>query len=222
MYAFYMKEIQEKCFFDFASKEVGFFLPQLSIMRKEELVTSRFGAWRHTWILKWGHQKVVDPFIMILKRGLEPKLLSLSAALGLTIGLFPVCGVTLVLCALTAVILQSKCHVPTLMLGNFMASFFELGLLFPLMRVGEMVTGGEHFVISSDGLWEAIRGWRAPRGLIFGMMHAVIGWLLVSPFCVAILYGVFFPIFTYLTSKFHTDRLILESYSESIVCYNNV
>lgn len=41
------------------------------------------------------------------------------------------------------------------------------------MRVGEVVTGGEHFSISSSGLWEAIRGREPPHALVFGMLHAV-------------------------------------------------
>ncbi|KAI5073546.1 hypothetical protein GOP47_0011559 [Adiantum capillus-veneris] len=192
----------------------------LSVVRKKELIDSPSGAWRQTWIAKWGHRKVVDPFIVILQRGLESKLLSLSAALGLTIGLFPVCGVTMVFCALAAVLLRSKCHVPTLMLGNFVASVFELGLLIPLMRVGEMVTGGEHFIISSSGLWEAIRGRQPPHGLVFGMLHAVIGWSLVAPFCVAVLYIVFLPIFQYLTAKFGAEKLVLQSNVE--ICLGNL
>ncbi|MCO5566613.1 hypothetical protein L7F22_020290 [Adiantum nelumboides] len=211
-------EIKEKCSFDFPSSGGAFLLPQLSVVRKKELITSPSGAWRQTWIAKWGHRKVVGPFIVILQRGLEPKLLSLSAALGLTIGLFPICGITMVLCALAAVLLRSKCHVPTLMLGNLVASVFELGLLIPLMRVGEIVTGGEHFLISSSGLWEAIRGRQPPHALVFGMLHAVIGWSLVAPFCVAVLYIVFLPIFQYLTAKFSGEKRMLQKYSS---CQDN-
>eukprot|EP00250_Pteridium_aquilinum_P014490 c22024_g1_i1 orf=259-993(-) len=207
------QEISENCSFDFPSTEGGFLLPQLSVVRKKDLTAAGSRAWRQTWIVKWGQRKVVDPFIVILQRGLEPKLLSLSAAVGLTIGLFPICGVTMILCALAAIVLRSNCHVPTLMLGNFMASFFELGLLIPLMRVGEVVTGGEHFSISSSRLWEAIRGREPPHALVFGMLHAVIGWSIFAPFSVAILYIGFLPIFQYLTTKFGSNKLLLQHFS---------
>lgn len=208
-------EIGERCSFNFPSPEGGFLLPQMSVVRKRELSAAGSGAWRQTWIVKWGRRKVVDPFMMILQRGLEPKLLSLSAAVGLTIGLFPVCGVTMILCALAAVILRSNCHVPTLMLGNLVASIFELGLLIPLMRVGEVVTGGEHFSISSSGLWEAIRGREPPHALVFGMLHAVVGWSIMAPISIAILYIGFLPVFQYLTAKFGANKLLLHQISDT-------
>ncbi|PWA34203.1 hypothetical protein CTI12_AA621410 [Artemisia annua] len=40
----------------------------------------------------WIHKKIVDPFVDILTRGAEPKQLAFSAALGLTLGMFPIVG----------------------------------------------------------------------------------------------------------------------------------
>ncbi|KAI5054691.1 hypothetical protein GOP47_0029836 [Adiantum capillus-veneris] len=119
--------------------------------------------------------------------GLEPKLLSLSAALGLALGVFPICGVPLVFCAAVALVLRSNCHVPTLMLGNFVASFFELWLVVPYMRAGELVTGGEHFPLSTGEFWEALKGGES-HTLIFGMLHAIVGWSVFLPITVAVLY----------------------------------
>ena len=44
----------------------------------------------------------------------------------------------------------------------------------PFVRVGEVVTGGNHFEFSPGGLWEAIKG-RHSRDLMFGVLHAVRG-----------------------------------------------
>ncbi|KAH9331420.1 hypothetical protein KI387_003528, partial [Taxus chinensis] len=56
---------------------------------------------------------VVDPIVVILRRGVEPKQLALSAALGLTLGVFPICGVTVLLCGIAAAVLGSTVHAPT-------------------------------------------------------------------------------------------------------------
>lgn len=193
------------CSFDFHSIEE---LPQASLELKQELIVVEKGAWRQFRIVQWSQQKVVNPFVVILRRGLEPKLLSLSAALGLTLGVFPICGIPLVFCALVAMVLQSKCHVPTLMLGNFVASFFELGLVVPYMRVGESVTGVEHFSLSSSGLWEALRGHES-KVLVFGMLHAIIGWSILAPITIAVLYISFLPVFKYFTAKLEITKLPL-------------
>ncbi|MCO5559496.1 hypothetical protein L7F22_013097 [Adiantum nelumboides] len=141
-------------------------------------------------------------------RGLEPKLLSLSAALGLALGVFPVCGVPLLFCAIVALVLRSNCHVPTIMLGNFVASFFELGLVVPYMRAGEFVTGGEHFRLSTGEFWEALRGHESHM-LMFGMLHAIIGWTVFLPVTVAVLYICSLPIFKYLAARIAIPKLPL-------------
>lgn len=120
-------ELVSKCSFDFPEKERDSLSPEACVEPQDQVIVVDEGGWRSTWIVRWGRQKVLDPFIVIIRRGLEPKLLSLSAALGLTFGVFPICGIALVLCAIIAVVLGPNCHVPTLMLGNFVISPFELG-----------------------------------------------------------------------------------------------
>lgn len=202
------KDGKDRHSFDFPPREGDFLLPQLSVKLKDEIIVMNKGRWRRAWIVQWGHRRIVDPFVVILRRGLEPKLLSLSMALGLTFGLFPLCGVALLLCAIAAVILQSNCHVPTLMLANFVASPFELGLLVPFARVGELVTGEEeHFIITPGGFWEAIRE-HEPRAFMFGILHAVIGWSVFAPISIAFLYITTLPIFRCLIARFGPNQVL--------------
>ncbi|GAB4845093.1 hypothetical protein Ancab_038499 [Ancistrocladus abbreviatus] len=74
----------------------------------------------------WFHKKIVDPLQQILRRGTEPKQLAFSAALGFTLGIFPICGVTVFLCGMAIALLGSRCHSPTVMLANFVATPIEL------------------------------------------------------------------------------------------------
>lgn len=191
--------------FDFHSVDE---LPKSSLELNKELVVAERRAWQQLYIVQWSRQKLVHPFVVILRRGLEPKLLALSAAMGLTLGVFPICGVPLLFCALAALVLRSNCHLPTLMLANFLASFFELGLVVPYMRVGESVTGGERFYLSSIGLWQALRGHES-RVLFFGMLHAIIGWLVLAPITMAVLFVSFLPVFKYMTAKLQISKFPL-------------
>ncbi|KAF3787574.1 hypothetical protein EJ110_NYTH22612 [Nymphaea thermarum] len=43
-------------------------------------------------LIQWIKVKIVDPFFQIVRRGAEPKQLAFSAALGITLGVFPICG----------------------------------------------------------------------------------------------------------------------------------
>ncbi|WZZ88320.1 hypothetical protein YC2023_116899 [Brassica napus] len=91
-------------------------------------------------------------------RGTEPKQLAFSPALGITLGIFPICGVPVFLCGVAIAFLGSACHAPTVMLANIIASPAELALVVPFLRLGEKVTGGPHFPLTSDALKKVFTG----------------------------------------------------------------
>ncbi|GJZ30037.1 hypothetical protein Tco_0575084 [Tanacetum coccineum] len=78
----------------------------------------------------WIHKKIVDPFIDILTRGAEPKQLAFSAALGLTLGMFPIVG----------------------------PEISEVILMIVFLRFGEFLTGGDHFPLTTDALKKVLTG----------------------------------------------------------------
>ncbi|XP_062153911.1 uncharacterized protein LOC133862067 isoform X2 [Alnus glutinosa] len=149
----------------------------------------------------WFHKKIVDPLIQILRRGAEPKQLAFSAALGITLGVFPICGVTVFLCGMAIALLQSRCHAPTAMLANFIATPIELSLLVPFLRLGEIISGGPQFPLSSDALKKVLTG-QASREVFLSIAHALLGWLVAAPFILAILYVTLLPCFKFLVHKF--------------------
>ncbi|XP_074371732.1 uncharacterized protein LOC141712625 [Apium graveolens] len=151
----------------------------------------------------WFHIKVVDPLVFILKRGAEPKQLTFSAALGVTLGVFPICGVPLFFCGLAIAVLGSRCHAPTVMLSNFVATPLELSLVIPFLRFGEVVTGGPHFPLTSDALKKVLKG-QASIEVFQSIFHALLGWLVATPIIFVISYVLFFPCFKILVHKFST------------------
>ncbi|XP_068653140.1 uncharacterized protein [Aristolochia californica] len=125
-------------------------------------------------LMPWLNRKIVDPLLHIVSRGAEPKQLAFSAALGMTLGLFPVCGVTVFLCGLAIALLGSSCHAPSMMLANFVATPIELSLVVPFLRFGEFISGGPHFPLTADALKKVVTG-QASREVLLGVVHALLG-----------------------------------------------
>ncbi|KAL8482354.1 hypothetical protein ACS0TY_028501 [Phlomoides rotata] len=123
-------------------------------------------------LASWFRRKLVDPLNLILRRGTEPKQLAFSFALGICLGLFPICGVTVFLCGIAIAVLGSLCHAPTVMLANFIATPIEFSLMIPFLRFGEFVTGGPHFPLSSDAFKKVLTG-EASWDVLQSIFHAV-------------------------------------------------
>lgn len=184
---------------------------EIKVRIPSDVETEREMGVQSSWlIIRWGRKKIVDPFFVILRRGLGPKQLATSAALGITFGVFPVYGVTVLLCAIVVAVLRSNCHVPTLMLANLVATPLQLGLVVPFIRLGECVVRGEHVVLTPNALWLAITG-RASHAILFGLLHALVGWAIIAPPLLGGLYFVFLPLFRYLIKKFGAPPLIQTS-----------
>ncbi|XVF63482.1 hypothetical protein PTKIN_Ptkin09bG0090100 [Pterospermum kingtungense] len=165
----------------------------------------------------WLNTKIVDPLIQILRNGAEPKQLAFSAALGFTLGIFPICGVTVLLCGMAIALLGPLSHSPTVLLANFIATPIELSLVVPFLRLGEAISGGPHFPLTSDALKKVLTG-QASREVLFSIAHALLGWLVAAPIILATLYMLFLPIFKFLVPKFSSvslsPRIQLHSHSE--------
>ncbi|XP_022152470.1 uncharacterized protein LOC111020189 [Momordica charantia] len=151
----------------------------------------------------WFSRKIVDPLLKILQRGAEPKQLAFSAALGLTLGLFPICGVTVFLCGFAIALLGSLCHAPTVMLANFIATPIELSLVVPFLRFGEAISGGPRFPFTPDALKKIFTG-QASYEVLLSIAHLLLGWLVAAPFILCTGYLLFLPCFKILVSKFST------------------
>lgn len=152
-------------------------------------------------LMLWLDQKIVNPLLQILQRDAEPTKLAFSAALGITLGVFPICGVTILLCGMAIALLGTLCHAPSVMLANFIATPIELSLVVPFLRFGELVSGGPHFPLTSDALKKVVTG-QASREVAISVFHALLGWLIAAPFILGALYVVFLPVFRYMIRKF--------------------
>ena len=97
------------------------------------------------------------PILRYLKMGLTPRKLALTFALGAVIGLFPVVGVTSVLCFILAIVL--RLNMAVIQLVNYFVYPLQLILFLPTIQLGIYVFDGkelpdlEYF---SNNFWVAI------------------------------------------------------------------
>jgi uncharacterized protein (DUF2062 family) len=140
-------------------------------------------------------RRLVAPLFGLLRQGVTPEKLALSLALGITIGLVPVLGVSTALCAVAALAL--RLNMPAIQLVNYLLTPAQLVLVIPLLRFGEWLAGAARFPVTlesglallSHGVVDAVRVlWNA-------IVHATLGWLVLAPFVAFALYQILAPVF---------------------------
>jgi len=145
-------------------------------------------------MLAFFKRRLVDPILALLAQGLAPRELALCIALGAGVGIFPVLGVSTP--ALTVLALWLRLNLPAIQLISYLMSPVQLLLIIPFVRVGERVMGADPqpltieagLEILADGalhaivtLWDAI-------------VHAAIGWVLIGPIAIYVLYRLLIPV----------------------------
>src|SRR3954469_7270888 len=121
-------------------------------------------------------RKLVDPLLDLLRQGVTPDKIAMSLAFGLGIGIFPVLGVSTILCTVVAIVL--RLNLPAIQLVNYLAAPIQLALIIPFVRVGEHLLQiapqplsiSEGFKLLATGVFHAVTVlWDA-------IVHAALGW----------------------------------------------
>jgi len=136
-------------------------------------------------------RRVVDPLVDLLAQGLAPDRLALSLAAGLVLGLFPIVGVTTLLCLAAGFAFRLN-HL-ALQLANHLAYPLQLPLILAFVRLGERLLGAPR--VTFDPLLLVRHFERDAAGFLreFGLtgLHGILGWSLVAP---VLLLAVFFSL----------------------------
>jgi uncharacterized protein (DUF2062 family) len=139
-------------------------------------------------------RRLIEPILDLLRQGVTPEKIALSLAFGLGVGIFPVLGVSTILCTLIAIVL--KLNLPAIQLVNYLASPLQIVLIIPFVRVGEHLLGlapqplsiTEGFRLMAVGVVHAVTVlWDA-------IVHAAVGWIFIGPVVIFVLYRVFRPL----------------------------
>jgi hypothetical protein len=102
-------------------------------------------------------------------------------ALGFAIGMFPLLGVTTIVCALLGKVLRLR--QAAIQFGNYAALPLQIVLLIPFLRLGERITGAERFVFDPPAL---LKGFphipeSTARAVVMAQWHMIAGWAIVAP-----------------------------------------
>ena len=104
-----------------------------------------------------------------------------TVALGFAIGTFPLIGVTTIVCALLASVLQLK--QASIQLGNYAALPLQIILLIPCLRLGERITGSDRFVFDPVKLLKSFPNVSetTARAVAMAQWHMIEGWAVIAP-----------------------------------------
>lgn len=130
--------------------------------------------------LKWRDRKFIIPLRRVIKSGISIKRLSVSLALGITIGLIPLYGLTTLLVALIALSLRLN-HV-AMQAAHYAVHPLQLALLIPFFKIGDVFLKNQNFSFTIHQYIHLIRTdfWGAMHELWLLNLSAVGVWLLIS------------------------------------------
>ena len=133
-------------------------------------------------------RRVVTPLVNQLRQGITPEKISMTIALGLVLGVFPILGATTILCGLAAV--RLGLNQPIIQLVNYVAYPLQLLALIPFYRAGETLFRQPHLPLSIPML---IERFRADTGKFFGdfglvAVQGIVVWCLLAPIIAGAVY----------------------------------
>jgi uncharacterized protein (DUF2062 family) len=137
---------------------------------------------------KFWRERIVALIMAQLMQGVAPQKMALSIALGFSLGVIPVLGVTTALCAFAAI--RLKLNQPVIQLVNWLVYPLQLAWLLIFVRIGEWITRAPQMSFS---LPELVQKFHESPGRFFqefgvSGLHGLIAWLFIAPFLTAIIF----------------------------------
>lgn len=141
---------------------------------------ARQGFWR---------RRLIDPILTQLRQGTSVQAVSLAIASGATLGLFPLLGATMFLCAIAGVLL--RLNQVLIQAVNYLMYPLQLILLIPFYRAGESLFSAEPVpILSVDALVQRFRLDPSQFLLDYSMvgLYGIVVWCLVAPLLFALIW----------------------------------
>jgi hypothetical protein len=132
--------------------------------------------------------------IGFLRQGLTPERLSFTIALGITLGVTPILGSTVLLCTLAAV--TFRLNLAAIQLVNWLVYPFQLILLIPFYRLGGWIFRTPPSELSVVHILAMIH-----TNLLYAIatlwtvtVHAIVAWLLLGSIATGLIYLLLLPV----------------------------
>lgn len=156
----------------------------------------------------WWRRRVLAPIVGQLKQGTTPKLIAVTIAAGIVIGIFPILGSTTLMCGVFAAAL--RLNQPVIQLVNYLVYPAQIALLFPFYRAGEKLFQQPPVPIASlTALTERFFASPAQFFVDYGLvaLYGVVVWCLLAPVLFGVLYVVLRPPLAALASRIRREPL---------------
>jgi uncharacterized protein (DUF2062 family) len=142
---------------------------------------------------KFWRERVVALIVAQFTQGFTPQKITLTIALGLSLGLFPILGATTTLCAIAG--LWLKLNQPVIQLVNWLASPLQLAMILVFVRIGERMIHAQPVSFSIPELFRKFHESPVKFFQEFGMtgLHGIIAWLVIAPFLTVLIYFLLLP-----------------------------
>jgi len=139
------------------------------------------------------HRKIIEPIIALLKQGVTYQKIALSIALGISLGIFPILGISTILCVLAAVVF--RLNLLAIQLVNYLVYPLQLLLLIPFLRAGELLLSDARVTVTLNTIVERFNAdWLGALNLLWEtLLHAAVVWLLISPIITLLMYHLLKP-----------------------------
>jgi uncharacterized protein (DUF2062 family) len=132
--------------------------------------------------------QVAEQLVRQLRQGLSTEGIALTIAFGLCLAVFPVVGMTTILCFLAA--LAFRLNQPIIQAINWSSYLLQLLLILPFIRLGEWIFRGPRLTLSLDRLLESAKA--DPIATVASLWtitwHAIVAWALVAPLAGLLIY----------------------------------
>jgi len=149
---------------------------------------------------------IIHPVIDLLKQGVTPEKISLSIALGGTVGIFPVIGTTSLFCGLLSYFL--RLNMIAIQAVNYAVYPVQILMLVPFVRLGESISGSEPFPISTDAIIAMLKLGLIPTVRYFweATINGIMGWAVISTPSAFLVYIIIVPILRKTAEKYKNLR----------------
>ncbi len=149
-------------------------------------------------IMGWAERKFVFPIKTAIKEGISIERLSVSLALGITVGLIPLYGITTVIVGLIA--LSLRLNFVAMQVAHYIVHPIQIALLIPFLKMGDSILKSTEVSFSVQQYIHLFKTdfWGTLRELWLVNLSAIGIWLILSiPLFLALYYVLVYSIRRY-------------------------
>jgi len=140
------------------------------------------------------HNRIITPILGLLKQGISPEKIAMSMSTGIVMGLFPIVGITSLLCIVTSFFFRLNQAMTQLF--NWLVYPLQIILILPFFRLGSFLFHTEPITVTVRQVIDSYRAdfWGTIHLLEEITLHAVVAWLIICIPIGVVLYLTFKPL----------------------------